>query len=142
MSWASERETTRVEDKACCLMCLFNVNMPLFYGEGAKAFTRLQHELLKDTTDDSILAWLESDSRETGLLTPSPTSFVASKDIVGVETRLLIYSIENLVRSLNRLYLSGFLVSHWSTSLIRIRRDRLEKNIKLLTQRLFACDQT
>jgi hypothetical protein len=42
MSWASERETTRTEDMAYCLLGLFGVNMPLLYGEGNKAFLRLQ----------------------------------------------------------------------------------------------------
>ena len=45
MSWASQRETTRVEDLAYCLMGLFGVNMPLIYGEKHKAFIRLQAEI-------------------------------------------------------------------------------------------------
>lgn len=43
-SWASRRETTRLEDEAYCLMGLLDVNMPLLYGEGRKAFTRLQRD--------------------------------------------------------------------------------------------------
>ena len=42
MTWASDRETTRPEDSAYCLLGIFGVNMPLLYGEGAKAFLRLQ----------------------------------------------------------------------------------------------------
>jgi hypothetical protein len=42
MSWASQRETTRTEDLAYCLLGIFGVNMPLLYGEGSKAFLRLQ----------------------------------------------------------------------------------------------------
>lgn len=57
LSWASNRETTRNEDMACCLMGLFQVNMPLLYGEGrSKAFFRLQREILENTHDQSILA--------------------------------------------------------------------------------------
>ncbi|KAK7996528.1 hypothetical protein PG989_004568 [Apiospora arundinis] len=56
MSWAANRQTTRREDVAYCLMGLFGVHMPLLYGEGDKAFLRLQEEILKDTTDTSILA--------------------------------------------------------------------------------------
>jgi hypothetical protein len=41
MSWASRRETTRVEDAAYSLMGLFGVNMPPLYGEGEKAFLKL-----------------------------------------------------------------------------------------------------
>jgi len=42
MSWAAKRETTRIEDMAYCLLGLFNVNMPLLYGEESRAFRRLQ----------------------------------------------------------------------------------------------------
>lgn len=42
MSWAARRETSRPEDIAYCLMGLFQVNMPMLYGEGDKAFIRLQ----------------------------------------------------------------------------------------------------
>src|SRR2546423_12153074 len=34
MSWAARRQTTRVEDMAYCLLGVFDVNMPLIYGEG------------------------------------------------------------------------------------------------------------
>ncbi|KAL6244535.1 hypothetical protein RBB50_008777 [Rhinocladiella similis] len=36
MSWASHRETTRVEDIAYCLLGIFDVNIPLLYGEGGE----------------------------------------------------------------------------------------------------------
>lgn len=42
MSWASDRQTTRIEDTAYCLLGIFRVNMPLLYGEGPRAFLRLQ----------------------------------------------------------------------------------------------------
>ncbi|OBZ78135.1 hypothetical protein A0H81_02776 [Grifola frondosa] len=57
MLWASRRETTRVEDMAYCLMGLFDVHMPTIYGEGNQAFIRLQHEVMRSTTDHSIFAW-------------------------------------------------------------------------------------
>ncbi|KAF8857863.1 HET-domain-containing protein, partial [Acephala macrosclerotiorum] len=57
MSWAAGRNTTRLEDEAYCLMGLFDVNMPLLYGEGRKAFSRLQQEILKQSDDPSIFAW-------------------------------------------------------------------------------------
>ncbi|KAK4206320.1 vegetative incompatibility protein HET-E-1 [Rhypophila decipiens] len=58
MSWAVNRETTRKEDIAYCLFGLFDVNMPLLYGEGGhRAFQRLQEEIMKNSTDDSICAW-------------------------------------------------------------------------------------
>lgn len=57
MSWVSRRKTTRLEDLSYCLMGLFNVHMPPLYGEGSKSFQRLQHEILKQSDDESILAW-------------------------------------------------------------------------------------
>ncbi|KAE8153168.1 heterokaryon incompatibility protein-domain-containing protein [Aspergillus avenaceus] len=57
MSWASGRRTTRVEDMAYCLLGIFDVNMPLLYGEGEKAFIRLQEEIMKDSADQTIFAW-------------------------------------------------------------------------------------
>ncbi|GKU21783.1 unnamed protein product [Fusarium langsethiae] len=57
MSWAAKRETKREEDMAYCLLGIFNVTMPMIYGEGRKAFERLQLKIMEQTTDDSILAW-------------------------------------------------------------------------------------
>ncbi|PMD40856.1 hypothetical protein L207DRAFT_512299 [Hyaloscypha variabilis F] len=57
MSWASRRTTTRKEDIAYCLMGLFGIHMPLLYGEGERAFIRLQEEILKQSSDQSLFAW-------------------------------------------------------------------------------------
>lgn len=44
--WAEKRETTREEDGAYCLLGIFDVSMPLIYGEGkAKAVRRLKKEI-------------------------------------------------------------------------------------------------
>lgn len=56
-SWMARRSTTRVEDEAYCLLGLLNINMPLLYGEGDKAFIRLQEAILSDSDDISPLAW-------------------------------------------------------------------------------------
>jgi hypothetical protein len=55
MSWASNRVTTRVEDIAYSLLGIFGVNMPLLYSEGERAFIRLQEEIMKQSSDQSIL---------------------------------------------------------------------------------------
>jgi hypothetical protein len=83
MSWAAKRETTRVEDQAYCLMGIFGVNMPTLYGEGRKAFYRLQLEIMSKTTDDSIFAWWIrlSIHEGRGLLAPSPAAFAASGEV-------------------------------------------------------------
>jgi hypothetical protein len=57
MSWAANRQTTRVEDAAYCLLGIFKVHMPLIYGEGQRAFYRLQKEIMKTTEDYTMLAW-------------------------------------------------------------------------------------
>ncbi|KAJ4385862.1 hypothetical protein N0V85_008035, partial [Neurospora sp. IMI 360204] len=77
MSWAATRRTTRIEDEAYCLMGLFDVNMPLLYGEGQKAFKRLQLEIMRQCYDPSILAWASSDSYAVieGVLAQSPSMF-------------------------------------------------------------------
>jgi hypothetical protein len=57
MCWASKRKTTGVEDIAYCLLGVFDINMPLLYGEGNKAFLRLQEEILKISSNHSLFAW-------------------------------------------------------------------------------------
>ncbi|RDW70383.1 hypothetical protein BP5796_08780 [Coleophoma crateriformis] len=75
MSWASQRETTREEDMAYCLMGILNVTMPILYGEGArKAFRRLQEEFMKNSFDYSLFAW-PSRHAESGLLAHCPADF-------------------------------------------------------------------
>ena len=83
MSWAAFRQTTRAEDMAYCLMGIFEVNMPMLYGEGRdRAFIRLQEEILKSSDDRSIFYWTEpSASRSTlrGVLASSPAQFLKCK---------------------------------------------------------------
>ncbi|KAI5371968.1 hypothetical protein J4E82_009345 [Alternaria postmessia] len=57
MSWASKRVTKRTEDMAYCLLGIFEINMPLIYGEGKRAFLRLQEEIIKRSNDLTILGW-------------------------------------------------------------------------------------
>ncbi|KAH7370730.1 heterokaryon incompatibility protein-domain-containing protein, partial [Rhexocercosporidium sp. MPI-PUGE-AT-0058] len=48
MSWAKKRETKRGEDKAYSLLGIFDISMPLIYGEGEQsALDRLQEEICK-----------------------------------------------------------------------------------------------
>ena len=84
LSWASKRQTTRVEDIAYSLFGILDVNMPLLYGEGSKAFIRLQEAIIHQSTDQSIFAW-DSPSgfiepREL-LLAPSPRCFMNGSKI-------------------------------------------------------------
>ena len=91
MSWASNRKTTRVEDLAYSLMGIFDVNMPLLYGEGKKAFVRLQHEFIKISDDESIFAWTDADLVESGIFALSPKAFEGSGDVVQVPNSHLLH---------------------------------------------------
>ena len=87
MSWASDRQTTREEDVAYSLLGIFNVNMPLIYGEGRRAFQRLQEQILRQSDDHTLFAWQSSTTeseqdRATGLLARSPNEFRKFRDTV------------------------------------------------------------
>lgn len=97
MSWAAKRTTKKTEDMAYCLLGLLDINMPLLYGEGGKAFLRLQEELLKVSDDHTLFAWgmelknpLPSVDLDipynpslptTGMLAPTPSEFCNSGNI-------------------------------------------------------------
>jgi len=73
MSWAALRSTTRAEDQAYCLLGLFNINMPLIYGEGSRAFYRLQREICKARDDLTLFAYTEI--RGSGIFASDPMCF-------------------------------------------------------------------
>ncbi|KAN0122874.1 Heterokaryon incompatibility protein (HET) domain containing protein [Hyaloscypha variabilis] len=90
MSWAASRQTTRVEDLAYCLFGIFDVNLPLIYGEGKKSFIRLQEAIARETNDLSLFAWTsqKEDSIPTalrrkfrGILAESPVEFKGCGDL-------------------------------------------------------------
>ena len=84
MSWAAGRLTTRLEDRAYSLLGLLDVSIGIIYGEGNRAFQRLQDELLRTTSDQSIFAFERpSGSRHKfNLLADSPDCFDTSRDII------------------------------------------------------------
>jgi hypothetical protein len=96
MSWASKRVTTRTEDIAYCLIGIFGANLPLLYGEGERAFIRLQEEIMRSSDDQSLFAWrlttqeydlLHSSNEKTpstlrGFLARSPAAFEHSRNVV------------------------------------------------------------
>jgi hypothetical protein len=77
MSWASERSTSRVEDIAYSLMGIFDVYLPMLYGEGDRAFIRLQEEIMKRSEDYTIFAWKSAGpgSSSRGFFAQSPSEF-------------------------------------------------------------------
>ncbi|KIN93770.1 hypothetical protein M404DRAFT_1008745 [Pisolithus tinctorius Marx 270] len=85
MSWAADRKTERVEDRAYSLMGLFGVNMPMLYGEGEKAFQRLQLEIIRTSSDQSIFAWNPWKPRTGSVLADDPSDFRGCGRIEKVE---------------------------------------------------------
>ena len=102
MSWVSRRTTTRIEDMAYCMLGIFDINIPLLYGEGSKAFIRLQEEIIRVSNDQSIFCWTWNDDVPQGwvsMLAPSPSTFSDSADYwdvrQGGNNKPLSYSITN-----------------------------------------------
>lgn len=73
LSWAADRKTTREEDAAYSLLGLFDLQMPLLYGEGRrKAFMRLHRErhnisTYEQTHSSDLNAWYRYFDRVTDM---------------------------------------------------------------------------
>lgn len=85
MSWAARRRTTRPEDLAYCLLGIFDIHIPMLYGEGLHAFKRLQEEIMKMTDDTSLFAWglgrTWNSSEASSILAPAPEYFEHCSEI-------------------------------------------------------------
>ncbi|KAF8435349.1 hypothetical protein L210DRAFT_3506209 [Boletus edulis BED1] len=57
MVWASKRQTTLEEDVAYSLLGIFDISMPITYGEGKRAFRRLMEVIVQDCREWQIFAW-------------------------------------------------------------------------------------
>lgn len=135
MSWASERITTRFEDEAYCLLGIFDVQMPLLYGEGVKAFQRLQKEIIQQgLADQSLLAWWElprnlDPSKNIFLLAlaPSASAFSKSGTVKKVGSPKMIWTSEGLSTNV---YMLGTLRPNLFFALLGCREpDSWEENI-------------
>ena len=115
MSWAAKRITTRPEDRAYSLMGVFDINMPLLYGEGGeRSFLRLQQEIIKVYEDYSIFAWKGVGHGGQGLLAPRPACFSDCGDIVQRKSRLAEENLEAVDFSITNIGLSiNLWVSPW-----------------------------
>ncbi|RYP64442.1 hypothetical protein DL771_008746 [Monosporascus sp. 5C6A] len=76
---------------------IFDVTMPMIYGEGDKAFGRLQEEIMKKTRDDSILAWGFSTAEST----PSKSTDSGTHEAMNRRYWLYIDGQENINLELN-----------------------------------------
>ncbi|GAB7340481.1 hypothetical protein MBLNU457_6905t2 [Dothideomycetes sp. NU457] len=82
LSWAAGRQTKRSEDRAYSLLGLFGIHMPLLYGEGHNAFSRLQEEIIKTSGDATILLW-----KDAAFLKPHEPS--ENRERIRAESRVL-----------------------------------------------------
>ncbi|KAL8646102.1 MAG: hypothetical protein Q9210_006320 [Variospora velana] len=98
MGWMAGRTTTEIEDIAYSMLGLLDISMPIYYGEGVKAFMRLQRTLMESSSDESLFAWTTPAKGLTcyrrddktpvwapnswGLLAPSPDCFSSYRDLV------------------------------------------------------------
>ncbi|KAL4070148.1 heterokaryon incompatibility protein-domain-containing protein [Scleroderma yunnanense] len=96
MSWAANRKTTRVEDRAYSLLGLLDVNMPMLYGEGKKAFRRLQLEIIRMSNDQSIFAW-RGNNRTGSILADDPSFFRDCDEMEVMDHNEFIQSLKNYI---------------------------------------------
>ncbi|KAK4495166.1 hypothetical protein PRZ48_013493 [Zasmidium cellare] len=96
MSWASGRKTTKPEDLACCLLGMFEVYMPLMYGEGFRvAFQRLQRTIIECYDDESIFAFTPQSGQD-GVLATNLRDFANCGNVIKcTRQQRLAYSISN-----------------------------------------------
>jgi hypothetical protein len=119
MAWAAGRQTMRIEDRAYSLLGLFDVYMPMLYGEGEAAFTRLQEEIIKKFADLSLFAWQPvagklPQPKYLGLLAQSPDEFETCFDLTPVGSSChpfsaTAFSITNCGVSMSKIRLTSSL---------------------------------
>jgi hypothetical protein len=75
---------TRGKDIGYCLLGIFDVNMPMLYGESDKSSFRLQEGIIKRSNDYTLFAWtgLEDSQTHSGILAQSPAQFTQLNHIV------------------------------------------------------------
>ncbi|KAL4075403.1 heterokaryon incompatibility protein-domain-containing protein [Scleroderma yunnanense] len=97
MSWAANRTTSRVEDKAYSQLGLLDVNMPMLYGEGKKAFQRLQLKIIRISNDQSIFAWgfKGENERTSSILADDPSFFRNCDDMKPMDRNEFIQSLKD-----------------------------------------------
>ncbi|KAF4493497.1 heterokaryon incompatibility [Fusarium agapanthi] len=120
-SWAASRQTTRCEDRAYSLLGIFNVNMPLLYGERDGAFYRLQEEVIKVNEDVSLIAWncIEADDGfAPNGLAKSPSQFQNYQNLITQDSIRVPY-----------VAFSSIMTARGLQATLKIRRDPYEKGL-------------
>ncbi|KAI6025268.1 hypothetical protein PISMIDRAFT_16691 [Pisolithus microcarpus 441] len=118
LHWASRRHTTRPEDIAYSLFGIFQVHLPIFYGESAQnALGRLLAEIISRSGDVSVLDWVGKPSSFNSCfpvdLAPYRTvpQFLLTLSDPARHTSLDLDKAQQLYSSLNRLPRAGFVNS-------------------------------
>ncbi|KAK3710241.1 hypothetical protein LTR37_010462 [Vermiconidia calcicola] len=142
MSWAARRSATRIEDRAYSLLGMFDVNMPMLYGEGEKSFIRLQEEIIKTSDDQSIFAWSDVQRGQPGLLAPRPDVFLQSGDIEQIQLRYgrEPYTMNNRGLSMT-MSLAPYLTDTYLASIRCARRNSPRTLMVIFLRRLREDDQ-
>jgi len=96
MSWASQRQTERIEDKAYSLIGIFGLSIPIAYGEREMAFYRLQVEILQRSEDPGLFRWHGVASAYNSMLAVEPNCFGKisnAEDSADFEGKVVDYSL-------------------------------------------------
>lgn len=95
MSWSAGRSAAKPEDEAYCLLGIFDVSMPMLYGEGKRAFVRLQEEIIQRNADQSIFVW-SSPRPSNNLLASSPADFLQCDEVRQTPLHRKAFALNNL----------------------------------------------
>lgn len=77
LRWASRRTTTRIEDMAYSLIGIFDVSMPITYGEGQRSWFRLMEIILQQCKSWEIFVWAGEWSPYSSAIPRSPKGYEA-----------------------------------------------------------------
>ncbi|KAH0828108.1 hypothetical protein J3R83DRAFT_3778 [Lanmaoa asiatica] len=90
MAWSAKRKTTRIEDRAYSLLGLFNISIPIAYGEGHRAFYRLMVALANECHTPSFFAWAGRHSDFSNALPSSPACYSR----LGPDSQVMVRSVD------------------------------------------------
>ncbi|KAJ4280919.1 hypothetical protein NW764_005264 [Fusarium oxysporum] len=120
MSWLANRKTTKPEDIAYCMLGIFDINMTPIYGEGKRAFFRLQEEIIKTYNDHTIFCWEWTDDVPkdwASLLAPWPTVYKGSGEYEQLNSdEISVFSMTNTGLSIRLPVITAFGASHITAS--------------------------
>jgi hypothetical protein len=104
-SWAAHRKTKRIEDSAYCLMGIFDVYMPLIYGERENALIRLEKKIKKSATVSDRFALTSTAGRSEFPIGDYSGAIEAGQNLGSTERRMADRSssmLQSLFDSLGR----------------------------------------